>query len=218
MSNLKNYISKKLDIILESDKKSPSEIEKKLKSLGLPPKALKKAMDRVRNSGFVESPKSDDIDVPANDVLSGRIHSDDEIKNIVQIRKLFKNKSAKLINDKFQTEKENFINHYDNLFNNGASELPGILEFYSVASKRKRIRPAEGQGFIFKMEPEDAKKYGKDIVKYFLVKNSDIFPTNRRAKMALNSYLELMAMSGVDASYVDKTKSHYYKKYNLDQV
>jgi len=217
MSNLKNYISKKLDIILESDKKSPSEIEKKLKSLGLPPKAVKKAMDRVRNSGFVENPKSDDIDVPANDVLSGRIHSDDEIKNIVQIRKFFKNKSAKLINDKFQTEKESFINHYDNLFNNGASELPGVLEFYSVVSKRKRKTPKEGKGFILKMEPEDARKYGTEIVKYFLVKNSDIFPMNHRAKIALDSYLELMSISRVNSSYVDSTKSHYYKKYNLDQ-
>ena len=130
----------------------------------------------------------------------------------------FKNKSAKLINNKFQTEKDSFITHYDNLFSNGASEFPGILEFYSVASKRKRIRPDEGQGFILKMEPEDAKKYGKEIVKYFLVKNSDIFPMNRRAKMALNSYLELMTISGVDPSYIEKTKSHYYQKYNLDQI
>ncbi|HUS50348.1 MAG TPA: hypothetical protein VMZ91_09295, partial [Candidatus Paceibacterota bacterium] len=169
-------------------------------------------------SGFVETSKSDDVNTPANDVLSGRIHSDDEIKNVVQIRKLFKNKSAKLINNKFQTEKDIFINHYDNLFNNGASDFPGILEFYSVVSKRKRMRPSEGQGFITRMEPEDAKKYGKEIVKYFLVKNSDIYPMNRRAKMALNSYLELMGASKVDVPYVDKTKSHYYNKYNLDQI
>lgn len=218
MSELKKYISQKLDIILESNKRTPSEIEKKLKSLGLPPKALKKAMDRVKNSGFVGNPKSDDMNAPENDVLSGRIHSDDEIKNAVQIRKLFKNKSAKLINDKFEKEKEIFINHYDNLFNNGASEFPGILEFYSVVSKRKRARPNEGQGFILKMEPGDARKYGKEIVKYFLVKNSDIFPIAQRVKMALNSYLELMTMSGVDSSYVDKTKSHYYEKYKLDQI
>jgi hypothetical protein len=152
---------------------------------------------------------------PVSDIRPDRLHSDKEIKEVVQIRKLFKNKSAKLINKEYQTEKEHFINHYDNLFNNGASELPGILELYSVLSKRKKERPSAGKGFLFNLEPEDAKKYYKEILKYFMVKNYDALPNNKIVKIAIDSYLELMTFSKVDKSYVEKTKSNLYEKYKF---
>jgi hypothetical protein len=143
-----------------------------------------------------------------------RIHSNDEIKNIIKIRKIFKGKNIKFVENNFKKEKEIFINHYDNLFNNGASEFPGILELYSLF-KTKRDRPNIGKGYFFKMTPEDVKLYGKDIVKYFLVKNSDVFPVSLRAKIALDSYVDLLALSGVDKSHIDKTRSFYYEKYKL---
>jgi hypothetical protein len=216
MTQLKNYISKQLDdILLEDDKskKAPSVVAKKLKSLGISPKIVKKAVDRMRSMGAqeVEETPGDE------DLFPGRIHSDEEIKNIVSIRKMLKGKSPKFVEDNLKNEKQAFINHYDNLFNNGASELPGILELYSLF-RTKRTRPNLGKGYFFKMIPEDAKSHGKDIVKYFLVKNSDIFPMSARAKLALDAYLDLLELSRVDKSYIDKTRDFYYNKYKLNKT
>jgi hypothetical protein len=214
MNPLKNYISKQLDILLEDDKtkKSPSVVASKLKSLGINPKAVKKAVQRMKDMGAkeVEETPGDE------DLFPGRIHSDDEIKNIVAIRKLLKGKSPRFVEDSLKNEKNAFISHYDNLFSNGASELPGILELYSLF-RTKRTRPNLGKGYFFKMIPEDAKSYGKDIVKYFLVKNPDIFPMSSRAKLALDAYLDLMELSKVDKSYIDKTRDFYYEKYKLNK-
>lgn len=214
MTNLKQYISKQLDNILsESDtsKRNPEVVANKLKSLGLPPKTIKKAVERLKSMGGQETNVDDFSD---EDLFPGRIHSDEEIKNIITIRKMLKGKSPKFVEENLKTEKEAFINHYDNLFNNGASEFPGILELYSLF-RTKRTKPNFGKGYFFKMIPEDAKKYGKDIVKYFLVSNSDIFPINSRAKIALDSYLELLELSRVDKLYIDKTRKFYYEKYKL---
>jgi hypothetical protein len=216
MNSLKNYISKQLDeIILEDDKskKSPSIVANKLKSLGVPAKTVKKAVQRMKDMGakdVEETPRDEDL-------FPGRIHSDDDIKNVITIRKLFKNKSPKFVDENLKNQKDIFINHYDNLFSNGASELPGILELYSLF-RTKRIQPNLGGGYIFKMIPEDAKSYAKEIIKYFLVKNSNIFPINKRAKMALDSYVELLEISKVDRSYIENFKKFYYNKYNLNNL
>lgn len=174
----------------------------KLKSLGVPIKTIKKAINRIEDENSSE------------DLFPERIHSDDEIKKIIIIRKLLKNKSLKTIESDFKNEKEFFINYYNNLFNKGASEFPGILEIYSLL-KTKRAKPNVGNGYFFKMAPEDAKLYGKDIVKYFLSKNSDMFPISNRAKISLDSYFELLKLSKVDALYISKMKDFYYKKYKL---
>src|SRR5690348_1547615 len=95
-------------------------------------------------------------------ILSNQIHSNDEIKKILLIRKKIKNKSSKFVNVNLKEEKYIFINHYNVLFNNGASEFPGILELYSLF-KNKIIFPKRGKGYFFKMAPEDAELYGTDI-------------------------------------------------------
>jgi hypothetical protein len=214
MTQLKKYISKQLDTLLEEDKskRNPSVVASKLKSLGITDKAVKKAVNRMKSMGAHEV----EDDFSGEDLFPGRIHSDDEIKDIITIRKLLKGKSPKLVDNNLNKEKEIFINHYDNLFSNGASELPGILELYSLF-KTKRTRPNIGKGHLFKMLPEDAKKYAKDIVKYFLVKNSDVFPMSTRAKISLDAYLNLLEISKVEQSYIDKTRNFYYEKYNLNK-
>lgn len=213
MSQLKEYISKKLDVILseaDKSKRSPSVVADKLKSFGVPAKTIKKTVGRLK---AVKAPEVED-NFPSTDLFPGRIHSDKEIKDIVTIRKLFKSKSPKFVEKNLQKEKKSFISHYDNLYNNGASELPGILELYSLY-KSKRERPNLGKGVLFKMLPEDAKAYSKDIVKYFLVKNAGIFPINKRAKIAFDAYVNLLELSKVDISYIKKMKNYYYKKYKL---
>ena len=215
MSQLKKYISKQLDTLLEADKskRNPSVVASKLKSLGVPAKAVKKAVARIKN---IEAPEAAD-DFSGEDLFPGRIHSDEDIKNIITIRKLLKNKSPKFVEQNLKNKKDAFISHYDNLFNNGASEFPGILELYSLF-KSKRAKPSLGKGYLIKMLPEDAKAHGKDIVKYFLVKNVDIFPMNARAKIALDDYLELLELSRVDRNFIDKTRKFYYEKYNLNKT
>lgn len=218
MNNLNDYISKKLDIIFENDdsKTNPTVVANKLKSMGVSNKVVKKAVERMKSMNL-EKPKSKNMDSSSeDDLFPGRIHSDDEIKDIIRIRKLLRGKSPKVVEKSFNAEREAFIAHYNNLFNNGASELPGIFELYSLF-KTKRARPSVGKGYSFKLTPEDAKKFGKDIVKYFLVKNSDVFPMSTRAKIALDSYLEVLGMSKVEPAYITKTKNFYYKKYNLDK-
>lgn len=143
-----------------------------------------------------------------------RFHSDDAIKNVLNIRNIFKENTLAHIQENFKDEKEIFINHYNNLFENGASEFPGILEFYTLI-KSEIIKPNIGQGFLFKMLQEDAINYGKDIVKYFLVKNSNIVPLNYRTKVSLDAYIELLTLSNVNTDFIEKTKQNYYTKYNL---
>ena len=213
MNSLKKYVSKQLDNILSEDdkyKKSPSVVIDKLKSLGIPAKTVKKAVQRMKDMGAtdVQNSSSD------KDLFPDRIHSDEDIKNIISIRKLLKNKSPKFVEESLKNEKEAFINHYNNLFENGASELPGILELYSLF-RTKRVKPNLGGGYIFKMIPEDAKEYAKEIVNYFLVKNSKIFPLRKRAKMAIDSYVELLQISKVEKSYIEDLKKFYYDKYKL---
>ena len=116
-----------------------------------------------------------------------------------------------------KNEKEAFINHYNNVFKSGASEFPGILELYSLF-RTKRTKPNLGNGFIFKMLPEDAKAYGKDIVEYFLVKNSNVFPIKSRAKLSLDSYMDLLEISKVDKSYIENVRNFYYNKYKLNDM
>jgi hypothetical protein len=216
MNQLKNYISKKLDtIILEDDKskKTPSVVAAKLKSLGIPAKTVKKAVERMKNMGVKDVENTPEHE----DLFPDRFHSDEEIKNIITIRKLLKNKSPKFVEDNLKNEKEIFINHYNNLFNNGASEFPGILELYSLF-RTKKTKPNLGKGYIFKMIPEDAKSYGKDIVKYFLTKNSDIFPMTKRAKLSLDAYIDLLEISKIDKSYIDSVRNFYYDKYKLSNT
>lgn len=143
-----------------------------------------------------------------------KFHSDDKIKNILNIRKTFKENDLIYIEDNFKKEKEIFIHHYDDLFENGASEFPGILEFYTLL-KPKILKPNTGQGFLFEMSKEDAIIYGKNIVKYFLVKNSNIVPLHYRTKISLDAYFELLALSNVDKDFIEKSKENYYKKYNF---
>ncbi len=215
MSQLKKYISKQLDVLLEADnsKRNPIVVANKLKSLGIPPRIVKKAVSKIKN---IDVPKTNN-DFSGEDLFPGRIHSDEDIKSIIIIRKNLKGKSPKFVEENLKNEKEAFIKHYDNLFNNGVSEFPGILELYSLF-RSKRSKPLLGKGYIFKMIPEDAKTHAKDIVKYFLVKNADIFPMNSRAKIALDAYLYLLEVSRVDKSYIDKTRKFYYEKYNLDKT
>ncbi len=208
MIKLKNYISTQLDDILsEGNKlnKNPLIVANKLKSLGISSKSVKKAIDRMKKV------VPDEIE---DDIFPDRINSDETIKNIITIRKMLKGKSPIFVENNLKNEKEAFINHYDNLFNNGASELPGILELYSLF-RTKRDRPNIGKGYLFKMLPEDAKSYGKDIVKYFLVKNIDVFPVNARAKISFDAYMDLLILSKVDKTYIDKTRKFYYDKYKL---
>ncbi len=146
--------------------------------------------------------------------MSEKFHSDDVIKNVLNIRNIFKENNISYIQENFKTEKEIFINHYNNLFENGASEFPGILEFYTLL-KHKIIKPNTGQGFLFEMLKEDAITYGKDIVKYFLVKNSNLVPLHYRTKVSLDAYFEMLTLSNVDDDYIEETKQNYYTKYNL---
>src|SRR3990172_8879926 len=204
MSQLKKYISKQLDVLLEADnsKRNPIVVANKLKSLGIPPRIVKKAVSKIKN---IDVPKTNN-DFSGEDLFPGRIHSDEDIKSIIIIRKNLKGKSPKFVEENLKNEKEAFIKHYDNLFNNGVSEFPGILELYSLF-RSKRSKPLLGKGYIFKMIPEDAKTHAKDIV-----------PMNSRAKIALDAYLYLLEVSRVDKSYIDKTRKFYYEKYNLDKT
>lgn len=216
MKKLKNYISKKLDIILEDEKskKSPSVVASKLKSLGVSPKTIKKTVQRIKDMQINTPDVNNEEDI---EVFPDRIHSDDELKNILLIRKNLKNKSPKFVYENLKNEKEAFINHYNNVFKSGASEFPGILELYSLF-RTKRTKPNLGNGFIFKMLPEDAKAYGKDIVEYFLVKNSNVFPIKSRAKLSLDSYMDLLEISKVDKSYIENVRNFYYNKYKLNDM
>ena len=146
--------------------------------------------------------------------MTEKFHSDDVIKNVLNIRTIFKDNTVEYIQENFKNEKNIFINHYNNLFENGASEFPGILELYTLINS-KIIKPNIGQGFLFEMLQEDAINYGKDIVKYFLVKNSNIVPLNYRTKVSLDAYFELLTLSNVDTDFIEKTKQNYYTKYNL---
>ena len=65
------------------------------------------------------------------------------------------------------------------------------------------------------MLKEDAITYGKDIVKYFLVKNSNLVPLHYRTKVSLDAYFEMLTLSNVDDDYIEETKQNYYTKYNL---
>lgn len=143
-----------------------------------------------------------------------KFHSDDAIKNVLNIRNIFKENTLAYIQENLKNEKEIFINHYNNLFENGASEFPGILEFYTLI-KTEITKPNIGQGFLFEMLQEDAINYGKDIMKYFLVKNSNIVPLNYRTKVSLDAYIELLTLSNVNADFIKETKQKYYTKYNL---
>lgn len=213
MIKLKQYISKQLDVLFEADKSkiNPSVVAKKLKSLGVPQKTIKKAIERLKNTGATEA----NDDFYDEDLFPDRIHSDEDIKSILAIRKVLKGKSPNFVEENLKNEKEAFINHYDNLFNNGMSELPGILELYSLF-RAKRNRPHIGNGILFKMIPEDAKAYGRDIVKYFLVKNADVFPVIARVKIVLDAYLYLLEVSKVEKSYIEKIKKFYSEKYKLE--
>lgn len=140
-----------------------------------------------------------------------KIHSDAEIQHVLSIRASLKDKGEIAIIS--PDDKEQFIKHYNTLFINGASEFPGILEFYSVL-KTKRGKPSLGAGCFFKMSPEDAMFFGYDIVKYFLVHNADVFPLAARAKLAIDAYVELLDFSNVKSNIVKQTKEIYYTKYN----
>jgi hypothetical protein len=216
MSALKTYISSQLDIILseaDNSKRSKAEVEAKLKALGLPKKAIKKAIEKMKdNFQIIEPSYKEEIPNPK------KIHSKKKIQDILQIRESLRGKTSAFVEKNMLPEKDAFVKHYNDLFNKGVSEMPGIMELYSILAKNKMTRTPAGKGFIFKMTPEDAKLYGKEIVKYFLVKNADFFPIGSRIKMALDSYLMLMELSGVDKAHVQDTKNLYYTKFNLSQA
>lgn len=134
---------------------------------------------------------------------------------MLELRNIFKGKTIELIDKDFIDDKKRFIKHYDILFKQGISDFPGVMELYSILENNE-AQKYTGNGFIFKMTSEDSVLFGKDIIKYFLVKNVDIFPINLRVKLSLDSYLKLMELSGVDDSHIRITKYLYYEKFQLD--
>lgn len=213
MENLKKYISSKLDVLLESEEsdKKKAQVVKNLKALGVPKKTIRKALDKLKNVELSKPKENKPKKEPAE-----KIHSKNKIKNTLNIRDVFRGKDISDIKT-MTAEKEAFVKHYDELFNKGISEMPGIMELYSILSNNGITKAPSGEGFVFKMTPEDAKLYGKDIVKYFLTKNEDIFPVVNRAKISFDSYLFLMGLSGVNKKHINDTKNHYYNKLGIKQ-